>query len=154
MTTLADLLKPEYIELHPAAATRDAAIEEIASLLYDDVQVLDGAMLFSKVKASAPCIMEEGAEFCLCIPHARTPAVTAMVMSAGRFDRGLKIPGVEKPVRYIFCIAVPPELAPDYLRIIGLLARIVKDPNSEEQIATAETSEEFIDALVRLEARL
>ena len=154
MTTLADLLKPEHIALHPAATSRDAAIEEIASLLDDDVQVIDGAQLLAKIKPSAPCIMEQGAEFCLCIPHARTAAVTAMVMSVGRFDRGLPIAGVAKPVRYLFCIAVPPELATDYLRIIGLLARIVKDPKSEQQIYNAETPEEFIEALVRLEAKL
>ena len=154
MTTLADLLKPEHIALHPAATSRDAAIEEIASLLDDDVQVIDGAELFKNVNASAPCILEHGAEFCLCIPHARTAAVTAMVMSVGRFDRGLSIPGVEKPVRYIFCIAVPPELATDYLRIIGLIARIVKDPDSEQQIYSAETPEEFIATMARLEAKL
>ena len=154
MTTLADLLKPEHVQLHPRATSRDAAIQEIAGLLENDVQVLDWKELHRSVKASAPCIMEEGAQFCLCIPHARTAAVTEMVMSAGRFSRGLPIEGVAQPVRYLFCIAVPPELATDYLRIIGLLARIAKDPNSEQQICHAATPEEFIDTLARLEAKL
>ena len=154
MMTFADLLQPEHIELHPKARTRDAAIQEIAALLNDRVQVLDDEELFQKVKLSAPCIMEQEADFCICIPHARTGAVTAMVMSIGRFDRGLVIPGVAKPVRYLFCIAVPPEMATDYLRIIGLLARIAKDPRAEQQIYTAETAEEFLETMVRLEAKL
>ena len=89
MTTLADLLKPEHVQLHPRATSRDAAIQEIAGLLENDVQVLDWKELHRSVKASAPCIVEEGAQFCLCIPHARTAAVTEMVMSVGRFARGL-----------------------------------------------------------------
>ena len=152
--TFADLLQPEHIALHPKARTREDAIRELSALLEDSVQVLDGEELFQKVKLSAPCIMEQEADFCICIPHARTAAVTAMVMSVSRFDRGLAIPGVEKPVRYFFCIAVPPELATDYLRIIGLIARIAKDPHSEQQIYTAETAEEFIATMVRLEAKL
>ena len=154
MMTFADLLQPEHIQLHPKARTRDAAIQEIAALLNDSVQVLDGEELLAKVKLSAPCIMEQDADFCLCLPHARTEAVTAMVMSVGRFDRGLVIPDVEKPIRYIFCIAVPPEMATDYLRIIGLIARIAKDSRSEQQIYTAETAEDFIATMVRLEAKL
>ncbi len=154
MTTFADLLQPEHIALHPKARSRDAAIREIASLLDDSVQVLDGEELVRKVNASAPCVMEQGADFCVCFPHARTPAVTAMVISVGRFDRGLTIAGVDQPVRYIFCIAVPPEMATDYLRIIGLIARITKDPRSEQQIFSTETPEEFIATMVKLEAKL
>lgn len=154
MMTFEQLLQPEHIELHPKARTRDAAIREIAALLTDSVQVLDVDELFEKVKQSAPCVMDQEMEFSLCIPHARTAAVTAMVISIGRFDRGLAIPGVEKLVRYLFCIAVPPEMATDYLRIIGLIARIVKDPDSEQQIYSAETPEEFIASIARLEAKL
>ena len=77
-----------------------------------------------------------------------------MVMSVSRFDRGLAISGVGKPIRYIFCIAVPPEMATDYLRIIGLISRITKDPHSEQLIYSAETAEDFIETMTRLEARL
>ena len=154
MTTFADLLQPDHIELHPKARTRDAAIREIASLLHDSVQVLDGDELFRKVNASAPCVMEQDSDFCVCFPHARTSAVTSMVVSVGRFDRGLNFPSVKKPVRYLFCIAVPPELATDYLRIIGLIARIAKDPRSEQQIFSAKTPEQFIETMIRLEAKL
>ena len=154
MITFAELLQPEHIQLHPKARTRETAIQEVAALLDESVHVLDGDELFQKVKLSAPCIMEQDADFCVCIPHARTAAVTAMVMSVSRFDRGLAISGVVKPIRYIFCIAVPPEMATDYLRIIGLIARIAKDSRSEQQIYTAETAEDFIATMVRLEAKL
>jgi len=152
--TLADLLRPEYVQLRPVATSRDAAIREIAAVLENDVKVLDWEEMHRRVTASAPCVAEPGASFCMCLPHARTAAVTDMVMSAGRFDPGLRIANVKQPVRYLFCIAVPPEMATDYLRIIGLLARIVKDPDSEARIHTAATPEDFIETLARLEAKL
>jgi PTS system fructose-specific IIC component len=154
MTTLADLLRPEYVQLHPTATSRDAAIREIAALLETDVKVLDWEEMHRRVAASAPCVAEQQAHFCICLPHARTAAVTDMVMSVGRFDPGLKFDGAGQPMRYLCCIAVPPELATDYLRIIGLLARIVKDPQSEAQIYSAATPEELIETLARLEAKL
>lgn len=154
MTTLAELLKPEQIELAPKAKDREAAILEIANLLEGMVEVLDWEILHHGLQASAPCISEQGAAFCICIPHARTAAVTELVMSVGRFDPPLPFSEKDPPVRYLFCIAVPPELATDYLRIIGLLARIVKHPKSEAQMHAAATAGEFIATLARLEARL
>jgi PTS system nitrogen regulatory IIA component len=109
--TLADLLRPEYVQLRPVATSRDAAIREIAALLENDVKVLDWEEMHRRVTASAPCVAEPGAAFCMCLPHARTAAVTDMVISAGRFDPGLRIANVKQPVRYLFCIAVPPEMA-------------------------------------------
>ena len=80
---------------------------------------------------------------------------------AGRFDpipqscaAGVAFPEVELPVRYIFCIAVPRALAADYLRIVGLLARVFKDPAAERELRAAETSGDFIGLLSRREAKL
>ena len=97
--TLADLLQPEYVQLRPVATSRDAAIREIAALLESDVKVLDWEELHRRVAASALCVAEEHATFCMCLPHARTAAVTEMVMSVGRFDPGLRIAGVHKGLK-------------------------------------------------------
>jgi mannitol/fructose-specific phosphotransferase system IIA component (Ntr-type) len=70
-----------------------------------------------------------------------------MVMSVGRALEG-------EQALYIFVIGVPVALASDYLRIIGALARIFKDPQSERELRTAKTSEEFVELLVEREMRL
>jgi PTS system nitrogen regulatory IIA component len=75
-------------------------------------------------------------------------------MSVGRSTRGIVFIGSAEPVRYLFCIGVQIALAADYLRIVGLLARIVKNPASEERLRTSVTGLEFVQALSRFEAKL
>jgi PTS system nitrogen regulatory IIA component len=77
-----------------------------------------------------------------------------MVMSVGRSAAGIIFPGVPLPVRYLFCIGVPRALAADYLRIVGLLARVFKDRAEEEELRVIESGADFINRLSRREAKL
>lgn len=154
MITIADLLSPARVALQLRATTAPAGIEEVAALVRKDPAVLDFPALLKGVSASAPCLPEPGGGFALCIPHTRGECVDAMVMSVGRAAPGIAFPGVAWPVRYLFCIATPRALAADYLRIVGLLARVFKDPATEAQLRAAPTAAEFIELLSRREARL
>ncbi len=154
MITIADLLRPEQVALELRASDAPKAIDEVAALLKKDPAVHDWNALLKGVHASAPCLPEPGGGFALCIPHTRGECVSGMVMAAGRSSGGIVFSGVELPVRYIFCIAVPRALAADYLRIVGLLARVFKDPSSEAELRAATTGADFIDLLSRREAKL
>ena len=123
-------------------------------LVKGEPEVLDWDALLKGVQASAPCLPEPGGGFALCIPHTRGESVSGMVMSVGRSVNGITFPGVDLPVRYIFCIAVPRAMAADYLRIVGLLARVFKDRHTESALHAAPTVAEFIDLLARREAKL
>jgi mannitol/fructose-specific phosphotransferase system IIA component (Ntr-type) len=154
MITLADILPADHVALDLAAATPRAAIDEVAALVKNDVAVDDWNALLTGVHAVAPCLPESEGGFAICIPHTRGECVSAMVMSVGRSAAGVPFPGVDLPVRYIFCIAVPRALAADYLRIVGLLARVFKDPAAERELRAAETPTDFIALLSRREAKL
>ena len=154
MITLADILPAGHVSLDLTATTPSAVIDEVAALVKSDVAVVDWSTLLTGVHASAPCLPETGGGFAICIPHTRGECVSTMVMSVGRSAAGVAFPGVELPVRYIFCIAVPRALAADYLRIVGLLARVFKDPAAECELRAAETPADFIALLSRREAKL
>ena len=154
MITISDLLGLDHVSLELSATQPKAAIAEVAALLKGDPAVLQWDDLVKGVEASAPCLPEPGGGFSLCIPHTRGECVSSMVMSVGRSEQGIIFPGVELPVRYLFCIAVPRALAADYLRIVGLLARVFKDPTTESVLRAATTESEFVDLLARLEAKL
>lgn len=154
MITVADLLRPDHLALHLRATDPRSGIEEVAGLLKNVPAVLDFPTLLKGVHASSPCLPEPGGGFALCIPHTRGECVTEMVMSVGRSEAGIVFPNVELPVRYIFCIAVPRSLAADYLRIVGLLARVFKDRTAESELRAAPTGSEFVELLSRREAKL
>ena len=154
MITVADLLRPDHVALEMSATDPKSAIEEVAGLLKSVPAVLDFQALLKGVHASSPCLPEPGGGFALCIPHTRGECVSEMVMSVGRSGAGVVFPNVELPVRYIFCIAVPRALAADYLRIVGLLARVFKDRTAEAELRAAAAGSDFIELLSRREAKL
>ncbi len=154
MTTIADLLKPENVFLHVKAATAEEAVREVALLLRNDPEVNDWEKLYNALRSTIPCVSHPECDFTLCLSHARTSAVTAMVMSVGRSDHGFVAPNCQDPVRYLFCIGVPVALDADYLRIVGLLARILREPEVELQLRDVPTSAAFVQILSRLEAKL
>ena len=153
MITIADVLRPEHVALDLQATTPSEAIAEVAAPLRTDERVQDWDALLAGFLKAAPCL-PASPQFAICIPHARTDEVTSLVMSVGRSAQGIVFPGTPPPVRYLFCIGVQIALAADYLRIFGLLARLVKDPASEERLRTATTGADFVHALSRLEAKL
>jgi PTS system nitrogen regulatory IIA component len=154
MITIGGLLHPDHVTLDVRATQSKAAIDEVAVLLKSDPAVLDWEALAVGIHDTAPCLIEPAGGFALCIPHTRGDCVNAIVMSAGRSEPGIAFPGVALPVRYLFCIAAPQALAADYLRIVGLLARVFKDRQTESALFAAATPAEFIELLSRREAKL
>jgi PTS system nitrogen regulatory IIA component len=154
MITISDILRPDHVVLDLRATEAGAAIDEVTGLLKNNPGVSDWDALHRGVQGSAPCLPEPAGGFSLCIPHTRGECVTAMVMSVGRSDAGIVFPGVELPVRYLFCIGVPRALAADYLRIVGLLARVFKDRAAEEELRVIQSGADFVNRLSRREAKL
>jgi mannitol/fructose-specific phosphotransferase system IIA component (Ntr-type) len=154
MISIADTLSPERVRLSLAARDPSGAVRETADLLHTAEAVLDWNALYEGMLRSMPCLSERGCDFGVCLPHARTEAVKTMVMSVGRSTQGIVFPDRPEPIRYIFCIGVPTALASDYLRIVGLLARILKEPKAEGRLRAASTPGAFLEVLVELEARL
>jgi PTS system nitrogen regulatory IIA component len=153
MMTISDILRADDVKLDLAAATPAAAIDEVAALLQHDERVLDWSAVVTGLHKAAPCLPVSD-DFAICIPHTRTDHVSAMAMSIGRASAGIAFPDCKPRVRYIFCIGVQHALAADYLRIVGLLARIVKSPQSESRLRAAASGAEFVEVLSRLEAKL
>ncbi len=154
MITIADALTSEHVKIGLRAANFSDVITELAASLKQDERVDDWAGLVASMRAHPPCKVSEAADFGICIPHARTNAVTSMVMSAGRCETPLLLADCERPIRYFFCIGVPQAMAADYLRIAGALMRLLTDPETEQLVREASSPEEFVAALSRLERRL
>jgi mannitol/fructose-specific phosphotransferase system IIA component (Ntr-type) len=153
MITIADILRPEHIDLDLKMANQAEAINHVASLLKEDERVTDWDALYDGLLSKQPCLAAaEGTE--ICIPHTRTDGVTGMVMSAGRSKAGIIAPEAEWPIHFVFVIGVPVALAADYLRIIGALTRIFRDPAGKDRLRKTESPEEFLHLLASAEMKL
>ncbi len=150
MTTIKDILFPEHLQLDLSAATAAGAIHQIAELLRGDERVSDWNKFCGNLKTGNACLTNESG-YGICIPHARTAAVSSMVAAAGRSASGIVFDNEGLRVHYIFVIGVPAPLASDYLRIIGALARTFRSLKCEAALRTAATQEEFLEVLAASE---
>jgi mannitol/fructose-specific phosphotransferase system IIA component (Ntr-type) len=153
MITIADILHPQDIDLDLKTTNQEEAINHVASLLREDDRVKDWNTFYKGLGAKQPCVAAAGGTE-LCIPHTRTDSVTGMVMSVGRSAKGIMVKGADLPVHFVFVIGVPVALAADYLRIIGALARIFKDPAVKDSLRQAPTPEAFLQLLAAAEMKL
>ena len=126
----------------------------VTTLLRNDSRVLDWEAFTTALRSHPPCNVSDDSGFGICIPHARTTALTAMVMSAARLTPEIAFPECPCPVRYIFCIGVPQEMASDYLRLAGALMRIFTDAETENALHSAATRQAFLETLSKLERKL
>lgn len=154
MITLPDALTADHVVLDLAVATPEAAVAAVAGLLRNDPRVVDWEEFAKVLHAHPACRVADEAGVGLCIPHARTAAVDEIVISAARLSPELVFEGFPSAVRYLFCIGVPQTMAADYLRIVGALLRLVKDPETEAALHAAPSRQAFVDALGRFELKL
>ncbi|MEI6351778.1 MAG: PTS sugar transporter subunit IIA [Verrucomicrobiota bacterium] len=150
MITIADILLPKQILLNLTATKPGDAIFQVADLLKGSEGVVDWNGFYENLNYGSSCMSGESG-YAMCIPHARTPHISSMVMAAGRSEQGIWFEAQQLQVHYIFVIGVPLALASDYLRIIGALARIFRSPQSEAELRNAVTRQEFIQLLSQSE---
>ena len=146
MITIEDVLLPKHTLLEIDSDTATGAVFEVAELLKGDDRITDWNQFYQSLKDGNSCISNRDG-YGMCIPHARTSGVSAMVMAAGRSKKGIVFEPSNVRVHYVFVIGVPGALAADYLRIIGALARIIKSPQTEPALRTATTRQVFRDTL-------
>lgn len=153
MITIGSTLRPATVTLELKATTPASALHEVAAMVRDDERVKDWEALIEDLGDTVGCVVDEAGS-AICLPHARTDAVKAMVMCAGRSPEGIVYPGTEKLVRYLFVIAVPKAMAPEYLRIVGALMRILRQDAVERALRNCGTPAEFQEILKNSEMKL
>jgi mannitol/fructose-specific phosphotransferase system IIA component (Ntr-type) len=154
MIHIEDTLRPEHVLLGLSASSLEAATEALLAPLHDDERVLDWPAFHEALRKHPPCQVWDNAPYGIYVPHARTDAVSGMVLTAARLAADTVFPECMKPVRYVFCLGVPQAMAADYLRIAGLLMRIFTDESTEETLRTAQNGETFLSALENLEVKI
>jgi mannitol/fructose-specific phosphotransferase system IIA component (Ntr-type) len=149
---LAQLLDPTRVTLDIHSAESTGALREVAGLLEGHPDVTDFAGFYSDLLAreriETTCLGNE-----IAFPHARTEHVTRIVMAVGRSDPGVYFENSDQTVRLIFVLGTPKSNAGDYLQVVGLLCRILKNPLGRETLLGAATPDAFVRAMLELEAK-
>jgi mannitol/fructose-specific phosphotransferase system IIA component (Ntr-type) len=143
---LSQLLAPELVALQLKARTSAEAILETARPLEANPAVSDFAAFHQAIlerEAVSPTALGNG----IALPHARTSHVRKVVIAAGRSEEGIWFENSQQQVRLIFVIGTPTELVREYLSLVGLLTRLLRQPAVRERLLSAKSPAEFLAPL-------
>ncbi|MDZ4815245.1 MAG: PTS sugar transporter subunit IIA [Verrucomicrobiota bacterium] len=151
---IVELLKPELVALDLHSTSKCPAIREVADLLQKDARVLDFKKFYEELLARERAYTTS-LGFELAFPHARIDQLTDMVVAVGRSLKGVDFEEKGNPeVKLIFVIGTPKRMAQDYLRLVGSLARILKNEDTRTRLISAVDVSEFLKVLAEAESRI
>jgi PTS system fructose-specific IIA component len=149
MIKLRGTLLPDHILLDVNPGSRDEAIRRVAETLRSDPRVADWPQFFRTLKerdANAKINLQYG----ITVPHARTSAVTAMVMAFGRLEKPLVEP--DGTIRFVTVLGIPETMDAEYLRLVGTLMRVFRNEKLRQRLNHAKNPRQIVDIFERGES--
>ena len=90
------------------------------------------------MRLSPVCIADD-----IALPHARTNAVSRLVLAIGRTEGPLPFDSQHLGVRLIFLIGTPKRAVTEYLQAVSVLSRMLKNPATRAGLYAASDEAEF-----------
>lgn len=140
------LLSPARVLLDLRADDEAGAIRAVSDAFAGHPGVIDAAKLAAEVidrEKLSSTALGCGVAF----PHARTTLVKEIVVAAGRSVQGVPFAGSDGPVHFIFVIGTPPDRAPQYLALVGTLARLLRSETTRQKLLAAPSPDDFVAVL-------
>ena len=148
---IAVLLKSEAINLSLQARQKTDALREVASLLVQSKRIRDFEEFFAEIlereRVSSTALGHDVA-----IPHARTEQCSEILLAVGRSAAGVDFETKDGPVRLIFLIGTPKQMVTDYLRVVGNLARLLRQDALRQKLLAVPDAASFIQCLNEAES--
>lgn len=123
-------------------STEAAVIERLIQSLAGHPHVVDARELKRAVlerQQLQPPLLGNG----VALPHARTPAVTELVMAIGRCREPVPFGPGRMPIRLVFLYGVPTHRISAYLDAVARLTRALRNPATLEAMLTTTDAAEF-----------
>jgi len=141
---IASLLTPETIKLELQAKQKVAALREVAELLAQNKYVSDFEAFFNEI-LQRERVSNTALGHDVAIPHARTDQCSDILVAVGRTREGIDFEAKDgQPVRLIFLIGTPKQMVTDYLRVVGNLARLLRQDELRQRLLDAPDPAAFI----------
>lgn len=145
------LLDAGRINLNIQATEKTKALREVADLLSRSSSVSNFDSFFREI-LERERISNTALGHDIAIPHARTDHCTSILVAIGRSAEGIDFEAKDgRPVRLIFLIGTPKAMVSDYLRVVGNLARLLRQDEVRQRLLEAADPSAFIKAIEEAE---
>jgi PTS system fructose-specific IIC component len=145
---ISDLLTPETVLVPLKRNDKPGILEELLDCVVRTGKITDRRKALEALK-SREVLASTGMENGVAIPHARTDAVSDLVVGLGISKLGVDFQSQDgKPSRLFFCFLLPEKTAGSAVQLLARIAFITSDPEFRTRLADASDSAEALD-LVR-----
>jgi mannitol/fructose-specific phosphotransferase system IIA component (Ntr-type) len=125
------------------AGTDDAAVRALHARLSSATAAVTDPDLFlrdliQRIKLAPVCIAAD-----IALPHARTNAVSRLVMGVARTLGPVAFDAAHPGIRLIFLIGTPQDAVTGYLQVVAKLSRLLRNPAIRAGLYAAKEEAEF-----------
>jgi mannitol/fructose-specific phosphotransferase system IIA component (Ntr-type) len=144
VTAAADFVAdPDVVLLDLPAGTAEDAVRHLHAELTAKVDALTDAPRFlaellERMKVAPVAIADD-----IALPHARTDAVSRLVLAVARLADGVAFDPEHPQVRLVFLIGTPRNAVTEYLRVVAALTRLLRNPAARSGLMTATDETDF-----------
>jgi fructose-specific phosphotransferase system IIA component len=145
--SLNDLLDKNLITMNLGEGNKFRIIEELLDL------AVKAGKIHNRERALKDQIEREqylstGFENGLAVPHAKSEAVSEMVLTFGLSKDGVDFDSLDgKPTHFIFLLLSPMDTSGPHIQTLAMLARNFQKPDTVNQLKNASNGEEIIQIL-------
>ena len=137
------IAEPDAVVLDLEAETGEAAVRLLHGRLTEVSEAISNAAdflrdVFQRMKESPVGIADDVA-----LPHARTNAVSRIVIGVGRTRNPVPFDAGHPAVRLIFLIGTPKNEVTGYLKVVASLSRVLRNPAIRAGLYSATNEAEF-----------
>ena len=154
MKLISDIINVDHIILDLDSGDKFHAISKLLTTLESCSEVIDinkFAKDIERREEDFPTGLENGTA----LPHARTTAVSDLVMAFGRSVNGIDFGAPDGKLSHlIFLFGVPRDEVKDYLKTIAQLSRLLKQDAFRDRLMSVKTPHEVITAISEAENNL
>jgi fructose-specific phosphotransferase system IIA component len=149
---VAMLLSADRINLNLKAQEKNAALREVAEALNQTKCVANFDAFYAEI-LERERVSNTALGHDVAIPHARTEQCSQIVISVGRSATGIDFEAKDgAPVRLIFLIGTPKQMVTEYLRVVGNLARLLRQDSLRQALLDAPDAATFIQLIDQAES--
>jgi len=152
MGDITKFLSPKLIKVNMQAGDKNAAIEELAELLYKEHVLKDKAIYIQNVlerEAQVPTNLENG----VALPHGKSDAVLRPAVAIGISKRGIRFEEGSPVSHIIFLIAMPNNADDTHITLLSGITSRLLDCDCLDYLKEAKRPEDILAALSTEEVR-
>jgi len=151
---ISELIDPRFVNLDLTAGSKEEAIEKLAQIAKGHPNLVDFPA-FNRAIHERETVASTSIGNGVALPHARTDQVKGLLLVVGRLKEGVRFnPTDEAPVKLLFLIGTQKKLVTEYLRVVGMLARHLRDNDFRRKLFEAPNAAALLQAFVENEKAL